>query len=167
MRHRFLPILLLGLCCLGFGRKELPLSIRFYTQALEGDTDSFAVPVTLLNGKQIYLDKIANISEQDIVAFYPFVAPDGSGGAAFQLDEHGAMSLDSLSNEKRGSILIAVINGHQVSDIMIDQRVTDGIVVIPGGITTQDMILIHKRYPIMGGKKDVKKGKKDIYSVGM
>lgn len=167
MRYRLLIILLLGLCCLGFGRKSLPLSIRFYTQTLKGDSDSFSAPVTLLNGQQVYIDQIANISERDIFAIYPFTAADGSGGCAFQLDDHGTMSLDSLSNEKRGTLLIAVINAHQVSDIVIDKRITDGVVTIPNGITTDEMKVILKRFPIIGGKKAVKKSKKDIYSVGL
>jgi hypothetical protein len=167
MRPLLPLLLLLGLCCLGFGRKELPLSIRFYTQTQQGDTDSFSAPVTLLNGQQTYIDQIANISERDIVAIYPFPVADGSGGCAFKLDDHGTLSLNSLSNEKRGSLLIGVVNGHQVADILIDQPVTDGVVTIPSGITTDDMKLILKRYPIIGGKKAARKQKKDIYSVGL
>jgi hypothetical protein len=167
MRYRLLPILLLGLCCLGFGRKELPLSIRFYTEAAAGDTDSFSVPVTLLNGRRTYVDMIANISERDIVAVWPYAVQDGSGACVFKLDDHGSMSLNSLSNEKRGTILIGVINGRQACDILIDKQVTDGVVTIPNGITTDEMKLILKRFPILGSKKAAKKNKKDIYSIGL
>jgi hypothetical protein len=167
MRRALPLILLLGLCCLGMGRKELPLSIRFYLQTTQGDTDSFAAPVTLLNGQQTYVDQIAAISERDILAIYPFPVADGSGGCAFRLDDHGTMSLDSLSNDKRGTLLIATINGRQVADILIDRRVSDGIVTIPSGITTDEMKLILKRFPVIGGKKAEKKKKKDVYSVGL
>jgi hypothetical protein len=167
MRHRFLVILLLGLCCLGMGRKTLPLSIRFYTQTAQGDTDSFSAPVTLLNGQQTYIDQIAGISERDIVAIYPFPVADGSGGCAYKLDDHGTMSLDSLSVAKKGTLLIATVNGRQVSDILIDQRVTDGVVTIPSGINTDEMKMILKRYPVLGGRKAEKKRKKDVYSTGM
>jgi hypothetical protein len=168
MRLRFLPILLLlGFCCLGLGRKELPLSIRFYTESNQGDTDSFAVPVMLLSGQKAYVDQIANISERDITSVYPFAVADGSGGCSFKLDSHGSMSLDSLSVEKKGSILIAVVNGRQVADLMIDKRITDGIVTIPAGLTTAEMKLILKKFPIIGGKKAEKKKKKDVYSVGL
>jgi len=165
MRYRLLILLLLGMCCLGMGRKALPLSIRFYTEAAQGDTDSFSVPVTLLDGRTAYVDQIAGISERDIVAIYPFPMPDGSGGCAFKLDDHGTMSLDSLSVAKKGTLLIATVNGRQVSDILIDQRVTDGVVTIPSGINTEEMKHILKRYPVMGGKRARKK--KDVYSVGL
>jgi len=32
---------------------------------------------------------------------------------------------------KKGTLLIASINGRQVADITIDQRVSDGVVTIP------------------------------------
>jgi hypothetical protein len=164
MRHRFLLILLLGVCCLGMGPSKLPLSVRFYVQTSPDDSESFAVPVTLLSGQRTAVDDIAVISEHDIVAIFPFTAQDGSGGCAFKLDDHGTISLDSLSSAKRGTLLIATIDGQQLADIEIDQRVSDGIVTIPNGITTTEMKELLKRYPVLG-KKKVKK--KDVYSVGM
>jgi hypothetical protein len=165
MRYRLLIVLLLGLSCMGMGRKELPLSIRFYTQAAQNDTGSFSAPVTMLNGQQTAVDQIAVISEHDIVGVYPFAVADGSGGLALKLDDHGTLSLDSLSTSKRGTILIATINGRQVADILIDQRVSDGIVTIPAGINTDEMKMILKRYPVIGGKHKAKK--KDVYSTGL
>jgi len=167
MRQWFLLIVLLGLCCLGMGKKEPALNIRFYTQTVKGDTDSFSVPVALLNGQKIYIDQVANISERDIVAVYPFAVPDGSGGCALKLDDHGTMALDSLSVEKKGTILVAAVNGRQVADIVIDQRVADGVVTIPAGLNTDDMKQILKKYPVLGGKKAKKKEKKDVYSQGL
>jgi hypothetical protein len=165
MRIRFLLIPLLGLCCLGMGKKTPGLSVRFYTQTSQNDSDSFAVPVTLLNGQQTYIDQIASISEHDILAIYPFPVADGSGGCAFKLDDHGTIGLDTLSVAKRGTLLIATIDGRQVADILIDQRVSDGIVTIPGGITTDEMKELLHKYPVLGGKKKLKK--KDVYSAGL
>ena len=168
MRHRSLVILLLlGLCCLGMGRKKLPLSIRFYTQTAQGDTDAFSAPVTMLNGHRTYIDQVAAISERDIVAVYPFPVADGSGGCALKLDDHGTMALDGLSVGKKGTALIATVNGRQVADLLIDQRVSDGVLMIPSGIQTEEMKLILKKYPVLGGKQAEKKTKKDIYTVGL
>ena len=167
MRYRFLPVLLLGLCCLGMGRKKLDLSIRFYTQTSQADSDSFAVPVSMLNGQKTYIDQVAAISEHDIIAIYPFTAADGSGGCTFKLDDHGTISLDTLSVAKRGTLLIGTIDGTQLSDILIDQRISDGIVTIPNGITTDMMKELLKRYPVIGGKGGKKAKKKDGYSMGL
>jgi hypothetical protein len=146
------------------GQKKPTLSVRFYTQTSQSDSDSFSSPVTLLNGRQTFIDQIAAISEHDIVAIYPFPAADGSGGCAIKLDDHGTIGLDTLSVAKRGTLLIATIDGTQVSDILIDQRVSDGIVTIPNGITTDMMKELLKKYPVLGGKKKMKK--KDGYSAG-
>jgi len=164
MRQRFLLILLLGLCCLGMGKKKLPLSVRFYIQTSSQDSDTFAVPVTLLNGQQTYVDQIAVISEHDIIGIYPFAVADGSGGCAFKLDDHGTIGLDTVSMSKRGTLLIATIDGRQVADIMIDRRVSDGIVTIPSGITTDEMKEMLKKFYVIGGKKKPKK--KDTFSAG-
>jgi len=164
MRHRSIPlIILLALCCLGMGRKDkAPFSIRFYTQTTQSDSASFNTPLMLLNGQQAYIDQIANISERDIIAVYPFAVADGSGGCAFKLDSHGSAALDSLSVAKKGTLLIASISGRQVADITIDQRVTDGIITIPAGINTDEMKIILKKYPLLGpdGKVTNKKAKK-------
>jgi hypothetical protein len=166
MRHRILPILLLGLCCLGMGKKKQDLSIRFYTQASKDDSGSFSVPVTLLNGQQTYLDEIAAISEHDIIAIYPFPMPDGSGGCSFDLDDHGTIALDTLSIAKKGTLLVAAVDGRQVADILIDQRVSTGIVTIPSGLNTDEMKELLKKYPVLGGGGK-KKIKKDPYGSGM
>jgi hypothetical protein len=122
------------------------------------------VQVTLLNGQQTYVDEIAAISEQDIIGIYPFAVADGTGGCSFKLDDHGTIGLDTLSMAKRGTLLIATINGRQVADILIDKRVSDGIVTIPGGITTDEMKDMLKKFALIGGKKKAKKS--DGYSAG-
>jgi hypothetical protein len=166
MRRRFLIIPpLLGLCCLGMGKPNIAQNIDFYTQTTQGDTSTFNAPVTLLNSKVVYIDQVPNFTEKNIVAIYPFVAADGSGGCAFKLDDHGTMALDSLSVAKRGTLLIATIDGRQIADILIDRRVEDGVVTIPGGITVEEMKVLIKKYPVIGGKRKPKK--KDIYSQGL
>jgi hypothetical protein len=153
MRNRLLLVLMLGLCCLGMGRKKPVLSVRFYTQTQGVDSTSFAVPVTLLNGQRSYVDQLEAISEHDIVAVYPFTSANGTLGCAFRLNDHGTIGLDTLSVAKRGSLLIATINSRQVADILIDQRVPDGIVTIPGWITKDEMKEITDAFPVMGGKR--------------
>lgn len=159
MRLRaLLPLLALSLLCLGFGKKNPPLTIRFYTQTSKQDTDSFSAPITMLNGEQTTVDQVAAIAERDIVAIYPFQAADGSIGCGLKLDPHGTMALDSLSTDKRGTILIATINGRQVADIYVDARVSDGVVTIPAGLQPAEMQQMLKKYPVLGAP--AKKGAK-------
>ncbi len=157
MRRPFLLILLLGLCCLGMGKKKEELAIRFYTETSPNDSGAFAIRVMLLNGRQTYLDQVAAISEHDIAVIYPFPAQDGSAGCAFKLNPRGTIALDSLSAAKRGTILVAAIDGRQVVDILIDQRVTDGILTIPNGITMDEIKEMIKEFPVIGAKTKPKK----------
>ncbi len=156
MHRRLLLIPLLGLCCLGMGRKKPDLSIRFYTETSPNDSGAFATRVMLLNGQPTYVDQIAAISEHDIAGVYPFPAPDGSAGCAFKLDARGTIALDTLSVTKKGTILVAAIDGRQVVDILIDQRVTDGIVTIANGITLDEVKAMEKQFPVIGGLRTKK-----------
>ena len=157
MRSRFfLVAVLLGLCCLGMGKKKVPFSIRCYTQADKQDTDSFSIPVTLLNGQQVYLDQVSSVSERDIAAIYPFQAADGTMGCGLKLDAHGTIALDTLSVAKRGTLLVETINGRQIADVLIDARITDGVLTIPSGIQPLEMNELKKKFPVIGGKQRTK-----------
>lgn len=151
--RRLLPFL--ALLLIAAGKKQPPLTVRFYTEANAKDTSTFAVPVQLqYPPRTAYVSKIAAISERDVVAIYPFQAADGSLGCAFKLDEHGTIALDTLSVEHRGTALVAVVNGRQVIDMLIDKHVTDGIVVIPSGLAPQEILSLKKTFKTIGSQKE-------------
>ncbi len=77
------------------------------------------------------------------------MAADGSMRCVFKLDPGGTQKLDSVSVEKRGTSLVAVVNGRQVTDMLIDQRVSDGIIMIPGGLSDPDIRSLVKKFPVM------------------
>ena len=168
MRFRvLLPVLLLSVFCLGFGKKTPPLTIRFYTETSEQDTSSFAAVVVLLNGTPTHIDQVAVIAERDILAIYPFTAADGTMGCALKLDTHGTIALDSVTVAKRGSLLVSTINERQVADIMIDARVADGVITIPAGIQPAELKAMKDKFPILG-QPEKKKGKgKSKYDDGL
>jgi|SRR5579862_9164949 len=148
---RFLCLLLLAASLTAMGKKQPPFSIRFYAEGNPQDTGTFATQIQLLSPpKMVYIQKIPALSERDIIAAYPFDAADGSKGCGFKLDDHGTMMLDSISVEKRGTMLVAVVNGRQVVDLQIDKRISDGIVVIPNGLQPLEIEMIKKRFHMMG-----------------
>ena len=135
-------------------KKQPPLTVRFHVEGNAQDTDVFATPVTLQNPpRQAFVQKIPAISERDIQSIFPFEAGDGSLGCAFKLDDHGRIALDTLSVEKRSTSLVAVLNGRQVVDMIIDKRVSDGIISIPRGLTSLEINMLQKKYPILGAAK--------------
>jgi hypothetical protein len=133
------------------GKKEPPFTVRFYAETNAKDTESFATPVQLqYPPRKAYIQKVPAISERDIVAIYPFQASDGSMGCAFKLDDHGRIAIDSLSIEKRGTSLVAVVNNRQVIDMLIDKRVSDGIITIPRGLSVQEAMMMQLKFKIIG-----------------
>jgi hypothetical protein len=155
------PGLLVGalaaLCCLGFGRKQPLITVRFFAEANKADTDRFASPVEFRNPpRQAYVEKIPTIHERHIKAVYPFPAPDGSMGCAFQLDASGRLNLFAVSTERRGTSIVAFVSTkggtHQVIDMIVDRTVNDGIITIQSGLTDLEIAAIIKEWPVIGEK---------------
>lgn len=127
---------------------------RVHVEANPNDTASFSSSVpALFSGKRVAIERIPRISEQDVVAIYPYAAKDGTYGALFQLDEHGRIALDALSIEKRGQLLFVLVNSRPVAELQVDQRVSDGRVYIASGLTKADIDALKKCWPLIGAKK--------------
>jgi hypothetical protein len=101
----------------------------------------------------VTIEKMAWISEQDVVGFSPYPAPNGTYGALIQLDDHGRVVLDTLSVERRGSFLFVFINGRLITELQVDKRVSDGKIYIPSGLTAADIALMKKDWRLIGQRK--------------
>lgn len=106
-----------------------------------------------VSGKDVAIEKMPRISEQDVIAFYPYAAANGTYGALFQLNEHGRVALDALSIERRGSFLFVFINGRPITELEIDKRVSDGRLYVPSGLTGADIELMKKDWRLIGQSK--------------
>ncbi len=119
--------------------KQRHCIFRVHAQANPQDTAVFSTSVRAqVSGKNVAIEKIPRISEQDVIAFYPYTAANGTYGALFQLDEHGRIALDTLSIERRGEI---------------DKRVSDGKIYIPSGLSAADIGLMKKDWRLIGQRK--------------
>jgi hypothetical protein len=128
--------------------------LRLHMEANARDTEVFATSVRAkFSGKDIAIERMARISEGDVTAFYPYHAADGSYGVLLQLDEHGRVTLEALSIERRGSLLFVFVNGRPVTEFEIDKRVSDGRIYIPSGLTAADIQLMKKDWRLLGAKK--------------
>src|SRR6266487_2192136 len=134
--------------------KQRHCTFRVHAQANPRDTDVFATSVRAqISGKNVAIEKMPWISEQDVTAFSPYPARDGTYGALIQLDEHGRVVLDTLSIERRGSFLFVFINGRLITELEVDRRVSDGKIYIPSGLTAADIDLMKKDWRLIGQKK--------------
>jgi hypothetical protein len=128
--------------------------LRVHVEANARDTVVFASSVRAqFSGKEIAIEKIPRISENDVVAFYPYSAEQGDYGVIFQLNDHGRLALDALSVEHRGGLLFVFVNGRPVSQLQIDKRVSDGRIYVASGLTTADIDLMKKDWRLLGQKR--------------
>jgi hypothetical protein len=145
--------------CLAFAlvdaaAKQRHCTFRVHAQANPQDTDVFSISARATStGKNIAIEKLPWISENDVIAFSPYPAPDGTFGALFQLDAHGRTVLDTLSVERRGGFLFVLINGRMITELQIDKRVSDGKIYVPAGLTAADVELMKKQWRLPGERK--------------
>jgi hypothetical protein len=151
----------------GSNKKKEVFTIRVHGEASPEDGEKFATPVILLNGRKTTLSIMPLLNEHDIKSVYPFKTQDGSGGAYLRLDAHGAnlLSLYSIEKKGRGSVLAVMVNGRQVTDLVVDAPVRDGIFAIPFGLTMAEEAHLVNTFPIMGQENaPAQKKKKEPFS---
>ena len=59
----------------------------------------------------------------------------------------------ALSIEKRGTFLYVFVNGRPAAELQIDRRVSDGKLYLSSGLTTNDLALMRKDWPLIGQRK--------------
>ena len=154
MKAVFASIIITFLAISASHGKSRHSMLRLHAEANPQDTSTFSTSVRAkLSGKDVAIEKIARISEQDVVAFYPYPAGNGNYGALFQLDEHGRIALDALSVERRGGFLFVFVNGRAITELQIDKRVSDGRIYIPSGLTAADVQLMKKDWRLIGQRR--------------
>jgi hypothetical protein len=127
---------------------------RVHAEANPQDTSTFSTSVRAkLSGKDVAIEKLARISEQDVIGFYPYSAGPDNYGVLIELDEHGRVTLDALSVERRGGFLFIFINGRAITELQIDKRVSDGKIYIPSGLTVRDIQLMKKDWRLLGTRR--------------
>ncbi len=139
-------------------KKAPPVTIRLHGEAASSDGASFSAEITLLHSKEkIRIAKVPVISERDVRAFLPFPGTDGSIGAYFLLDAHGANKLQQYSIEDKGGQAVVLVNGRVASALRIDKTVRDGILYVPGGILPEEIRTLQKSFPLIGEEQGNRK----------
>jgi hypothetical protein len=130
---------------------------RVHAEANVQDTGVFATSIRAkVSGKEVAIEKVASISELDVVGFSAYQAPDGTYGALIILDNHGRLTLDTVSVEHRGGYLFVFMNGRIITELKVDKRVSDGKIYIASGLTAADLKLMKKDWKLVGPKKPAK-----------
>jgi len=143
-------------------KKKDVLAVRIHGEGGAEEGERFTVPVDLLDGRRAALSIMPLLSEHDIKGVYPFHAADGSYGVYLRLDPHGANLLTQYSVERMGrnNVLAVMVNGRQVTDVLVDKPVRDGIFCIPQGLTMVEAARFVNAFPVMGHEKEKAQKKK-------
>lgn len=151
------------------GKKTPAASISFHLEGHAAEAPRFARKIKTIAGDK-YFRKIPEASSKHVIAFSPFPADDNvTYGLVFKLNTTATRQLQSTTNLNQGKFLIALVNGQPRGLVQIDKPVNDGILVIWGGITLEEIKLYDKVFPRIGEnekqwkerlKKEKKKAKK-------
>ena len=138
----------------GAEAKKPKCTLRVHLEANANDSAVFSTKIrSPSTGKNIVMEKVPRISEQDVAAFYPYQAPDGSYGVLFNLTDHGKLALDTMSVERRGAFVYIFLNGRPTSELQIDRRISDGKIYVASGVTQNDLALMGKEWRLIGQRK--------------
>jgi hypothetical protein len=136
------------------GAKDRHCQFRLHMEANLHDTVAFATSVKAkVSGREVAMERTARISESDVTGVHPYHAADGSHGVLIRLDEHGRVTLEALSIERRGGLLFVFVNGRPITELQIDKRVSDGKIYIPSGLTEADIKSMEKDWPLISERK--------------
>ena len=149
MQRALVLLFAAALLCTGMAKKPV-LDLRIHGEGIAAEAPTFAFPATLLNGREVYLSRMPLITQREVNSVYPFPAKDGSEGVYLKLDNHGSSLLQQFSMERSGRILIVMLNGRQVSNLLVDRPVNDGVVCIPRGLSPEETALLSTVFPVMG-----------------
>jgi len=149
MHRAFVLVFAAALLCTG-GAKKPVIDLRIHGEGIAAEAPTFAFPATLLNGREVYLSRMPLITQREVRSIYPFPAADGSEGVYLKLDNHGTGLLQQHTMERRGRTLVVLLNGRQVTNLLVDRPVTDGIVSIPRGLSPEDITLLRATFPVIG-----------------
>jgi hypothetical protein len=138
--------ILFGFAAATTGEANWHSTFRVHPEASANNGPVFSTKLRLF-GRDVTIEKMPALSENDVTGLRTYRAPDGTHGALFQLNEHGRLALDSLSVERRGGTLFLFVNGRPITELQIDRRVSDGRVYIASGLTANDIELLKKDWP--------------------
>lgn len=129
-------------------------TLRAHLEANSHDSDVFSTPLhSASSGRDVTIEKVPTISEFDVASFRAYPAADGTFGVLFQLNDHGMLALDTLSIDRRGTMLYLFVNGRPAAELQIDRRVADGKLYVASGLTAADIALMKHDWPTSGGAK--------------
>ena len=141
-----LPTLGLPLSVDAAGRKKGEFFLSFH---VEGDKSEGKRRVSddTINGRTIYFRRTPVITHRHLNGYWPFLADDGSWGAAFRLTGTGQRRMNTVGLTERGRLMRVVVNMRLIDVLNIDKAPDDGMIIVWKGLTEDDLKKLEKQMP--------------------
>ncbi len=131
--------------------KKVDITFHIETEATDNPRMIFTSEVM---GHQKFFRRIPEVSSKDFVAFSPFPSDDQSSyGVILQLKDSARGRLEAVTRAYSGKWLISKAFGRIIDGVLIEDPVTDGLVVVWNGLTIEEIKQIDEYIPRIGEKK--------------
>lgn len=129
-------------------RKDGKAAISFHLQAGAQDNPKMIFPETF-HGRDLFFSRMPEFTHKDIASFRSFPCENEAQGygVILYLKPQPAKRLNVITNANREKWLCARVNGRAVDAVIINDQVSDGILVIWRNITLADIVTIEKAIP--------------------
>lgn len=132
-------VLLLSAC----QQKPYPIFFLSEARSTEGSTSKFLL---MYNGRPY--TRMPIVTHKNFKSYHSFMnMQDGSYGIVLTLKDELVNRLYSVSLEKEGMLILPVVNGLAFQPVRIDRPITDGKLVIWGGLNGYDLKEIARDIP--------------------
>ncbi len=118
-----------------------PYSLMFLNEA---DNANAGAKLTIMY-KGRYYEKLPLLSLNQFSSFRSFPAADGSYGVALYVDKKYSQRLFTATAAKRNKLLLPVAGGLAYEPIRITGPITDGVLVVWGGLSGYDLFRISEK----------------------
>lgn len=158
---RWLFVSLFSLTTFAFAGGDKKIAqISFHVETEANDNPKMIFPHELA-GKQRYFRRMPEISSKDFVSFNPFPAEDqASYGVMILLKESSGKRLTAVTTTDQGKYMVCQAFGRVVDAVLIDQPVSDRVIVVWKGLTLDEIRELDKVLPRVGQEKEKKKNEK-------
>ena len=117
----------------GHSPPKVTLSVHVQS-AGEGQSPLEVTTITIPpDGERIQVRTLPEVTERDLIG----VQQDGSGALHLLFNHSGQVSLNAVTAQNQGRILVVLIDGYVVYAPSIDQQIATGELVIPRRINAQ------------------------------
>lgn len=133
------------------GRKLAPISIAFYAESTDTQSQKFSIEIDTPKGKR-FISKVPIIVTSDITHYHTFQSPHDPMllGASFQIDRDGAQRLKVASAQGRGKWIMCSVNGVVIDMLYVDKQIDGRIITVWRGLDPDLAKICNKMIPRIG-----------------